>query len=288
MKALVLGAEGTLGRALCEFLPSAEGGNWEVESLGRKECDITDAAAVLRAVRNAQPDVVFNTAAYTNVDRAEDEPDLAYRVNALGPENVALAAKSMGVSVVHYSTDFVFDGTLARPYDEFDAPSPQGVYARSKLAGERLAAAASDRVFILRVGWLYGRGGRNFPSTIARRLLAGETVRADAERVGAPTWVRDVAGVSAALAYSEFFGLYHCTSTGETTWEDYARFLASELGLPNAEIIGQSSASLPSMKAPRPRRAVLDNRMLRLRGLDTMPDWREAARTFARAERQVR
>jgi dTDP-4-dehydrorhamnose reductase len=288
MKALVLGAEGTLGRALCDFLPSSDGGAWEVEALGRSQCDITDATAVLRTVRSAQPDAVFNSAAYTNVDRAEDEPDLAFRVNALGPENIALACKSMGVSLIHYSTDFVFDGKVDRAYDEFDAPTPLGVYARSKVAGEKLAAAASERVFIIRVGWLYGRGGGNFPSTIARRLAAGETIRADSERVGAPTWVRNVAEVSVALAYSEFFGLYHCTSTGETTWEEYARFLAKEMGLPNAEVIGQSSASLPSMKAPRPRRAVLDNRMLRLRGLDTMPDWRDAARAFVRAERQVR
>jgi dTDP-4-dehydrorhamnose reductase len=288
VKALVLGAEGTLGRALCEFLPSSDGGGWEVEGLGRAGCDITDAAVVLRTVRNAQPDVVFNAAAYTNVDRAEDEVDLAFRINALGAENIALAAKSMGISLVHYSTDFVFDGTLSRPYDEFDAPTPLGAYARSKLAGERLAAAASERVFVLRVGWLYGRGGRNFPSTIARRLLAGETVNADFERIGAPTWVRDVAGVSVALAYSEFFGLYHCTSAGETTCADYTAFLAAELGLPESKVNRQPSSALPSMKAPRPRRAVLDNRMLRLRGLDTMPDWREAARTFVRAERQVR
>jgi dTDP-4-dehydrorhamnose reductase len=288
VKALILGAEGTLGRALSEFLPSSDGGGWEVEGLGRADCDITDAAAVLRTVRNAQPDVVFNAAAYTNVDRAEDEADLAFRVNALGPENIALAAKSMGVSLVHYSTDFVFDGVLTRPYDEFDAPVPLGVYGRSKLAGERLAAAASERVFVVRIGWLYGRGGRNFPSTIARRLLAGETISADSERVGAPTWVRDVAGVSVALAYSEFFGLYHCTSAGETTWADYASFLAAELGIPEGKVNRQPSSALAVMKAQRPLRAVLDNRMLRLRGLDTMPDWREAARAFVRAERQVR
>lgn len=288
MKALVLGAEGTLGRALCEFLPSSDGGGWEVEGLGRKECDITDAAAVLRTVRNAQPDVVFNAAAYTNVDRAEDEPDLAFQVNALGPENIALAARSMGVSLVHYSTDFVFDGKISRPYDEFDAPMPLGAYGRSKLAGERLAAAASDRVFVIRVGWLYGRGGRNFPSTIVRRLLAGETITADVERVGAPTWVRDVAGVSVALAYSEFFGLYHCMSRGETTWAEYTRFLAAELGLSDAKVNEQASSALPNVKAVRPRRSTLDNRMLRLRGLDTMPDWRDAARAFIRAERPIR
>jgi dTDP-4-dehydrorhamnose reductase len=200
---------------------------------------------------------------------------------------LARATERLGVKLVHYSTDFVFDGELTRPYDEFDPPSPQGVYARSKLAGERLAAAACKRLYVLRVGCLYGRGGRNFPSTILRRLLAGETVRADRDRLGSPTWVQDVARVSLALAVTDHFGLYHCTSAGETTWADYARFLAAELGLPASHVDAQASSAMPMMKAPRPRRAVLDNRLLRLRGMDTMPDWRAAARAFIRAEGTV-
>jgi dTDP-4-dehydrorhamnose reductase len=135
---------------------------------------------------------------------------------------------------------------------------------------------------VVRVGCLYGHGGRNFPSTILQRLKAGETVRADRERVGTPTWVRDVAAVSGGLAHSEHYGLYHCTSAGETSWADYARFLAAELGLPEDRVEALPTAALP-MRAPRPRRAVLENRMLRLRGLDSMPDWRVAARAFIRA-----
>lgn len=284
MKALVLGATGMLGRTLAAFLPTAEGGAWDVAARGRAECDVTDAAAVARTIAEVSPDVVFNAAAYTNVDRAEDEPDSAYLANALAPEVLARVTEGVGVRLVHYSTDFVFDGELARPYDEFDPPSPQGIYARSKLAGERLAAAASTRLFVLRVGCLYGQGGHNFPSTILRRLRQGETIRADRDRLGSPTWVRDVARVSAALATTDHFGLYHCTSAGETGWADYAAFLAAELGLPQDRVQPLPTSALPMMKAPRPRRAILDNRMLRLRGLDTMPDWRTAARAFIRAE----
>ena len=287
MKALVLGATGTLGQALVGFLPTAEGGSWEVTARGRGECDITNAAVVTRAIREVRPDVVFNAAAYTNVDRAEEEPDAAYRANALGPEVVARATTAAGTKLVHYSTDFVFDGELGRPYDEFDPPSPQGLYARSKLAGERLAMAAPAGVFVARVGCLYGHGGHNFPSTILRRLLAGETIRADRDRLGSPTWVRDVARVSAILARTDDFGLYHCTSVGETSWADYALFLAQEFGLPPDRVNALPSSELPMMKAPRPRRAILDNRMLRLRGIDTMPDWRVAARAFIRAESPV-
>ena len=283
MNPVIFGANGTLGQALGALLPTEEAGAWEVTALGRADCDVTDAAAVARVLDGLRPDVAFNPSAYTNVDRAEDEPDLAYRANALAPEILGRAVERIGAKLVHYSTDFVFDGERERPYDEFDSPSPQGIYARSKLAGERLAAAATDRVFVIRVGCLYGHGGRNFPSTILRRLKAGETVRADRERLGTPTWVKDVARASARLARTEEFGLYHCTSEGETVWSDYAAFLASELGLPPTRVEGLPTGSLP-MKAPRPRRAILDNLMLRLRGFDPMPDWKTAARAFMEDE----
>lgn len=279
MKAVVLGAKGTLGQALTAYLPTEPGGAWQVTALGRADCDVTDPAAVARALDGLRPDVVFNPSAYTNVDKAEDERDAAYRANALAPEILARAAARIGAKLVHYSTDFVFDGELERPYDEFDPPSPQGIYARSKLAGEHLCAAASERVFVVRVGCLYGHGGKNFPSTILRRLKSGETVRADHERLGTPTWVMDVARVSAALAQTDAYGLYHCTSEGETSWSSYAAFLAGELGLPGSRVEALPTASLP-MKAPRPRRAILDNLMLRLRGFAPMPDWRTAARAF--------
>jgi dTDP-4-dehydrorhamnose reductase len=226
---------------------------------------------------------VFNAAAFTNVDLAEDQGDAAFRANAIGPEILARACSARGIKLIHYSTDFVFEGTLARLYDEFDRTSPQGVYARSKVAGEELARAACRELFILRVGCLYGRGGRNFPSTVARRLLAGETIKADRDRRGSPSWVRDVARVSSKLAQTEHYGLYHCTSSGETSWAGYARFIASELGVPEDRVVELSTEALP-MKAPRPPRAILDNRMLRLRGLDEMPDWREAARAFLQVE----
>ena len=281
LTAVVFGARGTLGQALVEVLPAR--GYSIVAALGSAECDIADAVAVDAVVQRLRPAVIFNAAAFTDVDRSEDTPDRAFAVNALGAENLAKAANTCGGALVHYSTDFVFDGEHERPYDEFDPPSPQGLYARSKLAGEALAAAATGRLFTLRVGCLYGRGGRNFPSTILRRLQAGETVRADRDRRGSPTWVREVAQVSAALAHTSHHGLYHCTSQGETSWADFARFIAAELQLPDDRVVGQPTSALP-MKAPRPRRAILDNRMLRLRGLDTMSTWQDAAKGFLASE----
>jgi dTDP-4-dehydrorhamnose reductase len=270
-----------LGQALTAVLPPA---GYDLRAaLDRAGCDIADADAVRAVVDKHAPDVIFNAAAYTDVDRAEAEPDAAYRANAVAAETLARAADAAGAVLVHYSTDFAYDGERERAYDEFDPPSPQGLYARSKVAGEQLAAAATRRLFTLRVGCLYGRGGRNFPSTILRRLRAGETVRADRDRLGSPTWVVEVARVSAALARTPHFGLYHCTSQGETSWAAFASFMAEELGLPASRVEPLPTSALP-MKAPRPRRAILDNRMLRLRGLDGMSSWQDAARAFIKSE----
>jgi dTDP-4-dehydrorhamnose reductase len=281
--AIVLGGRGTLGVALCAELPRA---GWRLAAaLGRAECDIRDEAALRALFDRLRPTAVFNAAAYTDVDRAETEPEIAMAVNGQGAETVARAAAAAGAAIVHYSTDFVFDGELERPYDERDPPCPQGSYARSKVAGDDLVAAAAPRHFILRVGCLYGHGGRNFPSTIVRRLRAGETVRADRERLGSPTWVRDVARVSAALAATSFHGLYHCTAQGQTSWADFARLAAETLGLPADRAVGVPTSALP-MKAPRPRRAILDNRALRLLGLDTLPTWQDALHAFIVEEMQ--
>jgi dTDP-4-dehydrorhamnose reductase len=282
--AVVLGAGGTLGAALVGELPRA---GWRVAAaLDRAACDIRDFAAVRSVLAEVRPTALFNAAAYTNVDRAESEPDAAFAVNAQGAETVARAAADAGIPVVHYSTDFVFDGELDRPYDERDEPSPRGEYARAKALGDQMVAKAASRHFIVRVGGLYGRGGRNFASTIVARLRAGETVHAECERSCSPTWAREVAAVSAALAKTSHFGLYHCTSHGETSWEGFARLAASILGVPAERVQGVPTSALP-LKAARPRRAVLDNRMLRLRGLDTLSSWQDALASFIVAETKL-
>jgi dTDP-4-dehydrorhamnose reductase len=274
--ALVLGAQGLLGSALCRTLPAA---GWRLVAAAHADCDIRDAAAVQALCARTRPAAVFNAAAYTNVDAAEDEPALAEAVNAAGAENVARAAAAAGAAIVHYSTDFVFDGTLERLYDERDPPSPQGSYARSKVAGDARVAAATPRHFILRVGCLYGRGGRNFPSTLVRRLRAGETLRVDRDRRASPTWVDEPARVSAALAGTTFHGLYHCTAAGETSWAEFARRIAARLGLPEERVEALPTAAL-ALRAPRPVRAILDNRALRERGLDPLASWEDGLAAY--------
>jgi dTDP-4-dehydrorhamnose reductase len=279
--ALVLGAPGLLGRALCEELPAL---GWRIGAAARADADLRDEAAIGALFARWRPSVVFNAAAYTDVERAESEPELAQAVNARGAEIVARAAAAAGAAVLHYSTDFVFDGELERPYDERDTPAPLGAYARSKLAGEQLVAAAAPRHFVVRVGCLYGRGGRNFPSTVVRRLRAGETLRVDRDRRGSPTWVREVARVSAALARTEHHGLYHCTAGGETSWAGFAQRVARLLGLPETRVEAVPTSALP-LKALRPRRAILDNRNLRAHGLDALSAWEEALPGYVAEER---
>jgi dTDP-4-dehydrorhamnose reductase len=272
--AVVLGAGGLLGSALCRQLP-ADG--WRLVAAPRAACDIRDAAAVRALLERTRPAVVFNAAAYTNVDRAEVEPELARAVNAAGPETVARAAVEVGAKMVHYSTDFVFDGELDRPYHEGDSPSPLGAYGRSKAEGDARVAAASPRHLVLRIGGVYDHGARNFPSRIVDRLRAGEAIRADEERRVAPTWVREVVAVSSRLARTEHQGLYHCMAHGETTWAAFARQIAELLGLRDARIQSVGSDAL-ALGAARPRRALLDNRALRTMGLDTLSRWDDGLR----------
>lgn len=278
---LVFGAGGLVGGALCRRL--VEEGH-AVVARAHAECDITDRAAVLETMKRARATWVFNAAAFTHVDGAERAPDAAWRVNALGAEVVASGARACDARLVHYSTDFVFDGTLARPYDEFDAPTAEGVYARSKLAGEVLCQRAHRETFVVRIGCVFGRGGRNFPSTLRSRLLAREAITADGTRLVGPTWVEDVVTVSMALVRTDAFGLYHATSQGETTWAGFASLVAKELQIegPTIRSVDPRDLELP---APRPHRAILDNRMLKMHGLDTMPHWQEAVKAYLAAER---
>jgi dTDP-4-dehydrorhamnose reductase len=177
----------------------------------------------------------------------------------------------------------VFDGERETPYDETVTPSPQSVYAATKLEGERRVEAACPQSFVLRVGCLYGRGGRNFPSTVLRRLRAGELIRADFERRVSPTWAVPVAQLSAQLAGTRHFGLYHSTAQGETCWSDFARFVADAAGLNDARVEAVAGSAL-KLKAARPRRAILVSRRLPEIGLSQPPPWQDQARAYIASE----
>ena len=207
MKILVTGANGQVGHAL------VEAGGEQVVGLGRAALDITDRAAVQRAVAQHAPDVVVNAAAYTAVDRAESEPERAHWVNRDGPAHLAETCADAGIPLVHLSTDYVFDGTKGAPYTEADATNPLGVYAQSKVAGEEAVRERLDRHVILRTSWVFGAHGANFVRTILRLMGERETLRVVADQHGNPTAATDIA--RAALDIAEQI------ERGHTSWGTY-------------------------------------------------------------------
>jgi dTDP-4-dehydrorhamnose reductase len=242
------------------------------------ELDITDHAAVRARVAQERPDAIVNCAAYNNVDGAEDEAVVALQVNAFAVGSLARAAAGHGATFVHYSTDFVFDGTTTRAYVEEDQPNPQGVYASSKLLGDWFAIEA-PRHYLLRVESLFGTGGgpnqrgRSSIDGIFDTLLAGREARVFNDRVVSPSYVQDVAWATRqVIERAPPFGLYHCVNSGYCTWYE----LAAELGrhAPGGRAIPVSVADVP-LRARRPQFAALSNAKLAAAGI-VMPDWREA------------
>lgn len=269
--ALVLGAAGQLGEAMVAGLSRQH----EVVALTRDDLDITATTEAVRSVTSICPDVIINCAAYTNVERAETEPLAALAANAWAVQTLARAATDIGATLVHFSTDFVFDGKTRRPYVEDDAPNPRSTYASSKLLGEWFAME-TPRHYVLRVESLFG--GSRARSSVDRMLEAirsGVEVRAFADRTVSPSYVEDVVDVTAALMRRESpFGLYHCVNSGWGTWLDVATELARLAGRPDAHITATLMADA-GLVASRPQFAALSNAKLASVGIH-LPSWQEA------------
>jgi dTDP-4-dehydrorhamnose reductase len=277
-KLVITGAAGQLGRALVEC-----GGRqgWEVAATDVPELDITDPQAVWGELSRQRPEVVINAAAATRVDDLESNPDEALRVNALGPRNLAVACRRLGLKLIHLSTDYVFDGAKAGPYVEWDATGPLSVYGRSKLLGEEWVRQQCPDHFIVRTAWLYGVPGPNFITAIlarARNLATGGELKVVHDQRGTPTSTLALAPQLLALAATEAFGTYHATCQGETTWYEFAGLILSAAGI-TVRVTPCTTEEFPR-PAPRPANSVLENRLLQLAGLDRMPDWQAAYRQF--------
>lgn len=276
---LVLGSGGQLGEAMTELLA----GRHEVVGRSRAEVDVTDAAAVADAVRSVYPDVVVNCSAYTNVDLAEQEPIPALAVNAWAVEAMARVTAEIDAILVHYSTDFVFDGVTDRPYTEDETPNPRSTYGSSKLLGEWFAAG-TPRHYVLRVESLFG--GARARSTIDRMassLREGRPVRAFSDRVVSPSFVEDVVEATRILVEGDHaFGLYHCVNSGWTTWAGVAHELARLLDVRD-DLVEEVTVAQAALTVSRPQFAALSNAKLAATGA-VMPDWQSAlARYFQKA-----
>ena len=255
MKALIVGAAGQLGQSLVAAAP----GEATIVSADRHTLDITDPAAVLSIMEQVRPDLVFNAAAYTAVDRAETEPDAAHAVNAQAVEHLASAARRAGASLVHVSTDFVFDGAVGKPYAPTSATAPLGVYGRTKLAGEE---AAGPDALIVRTAWVYAPQGHNFVRTMLRLMRERDEVRVVADQIGSPTYAPGLAAALWALARRGARGIHHYTDAGTCSWYDFAvaiqeEALASGLLSHAVDIIPIATTDYPT-PAARPHYSVLD------------------------------
>ena len=295
MKIVVIGAEGLLGRALCRAFSS----DWSVIAVTHADVDICDLPHTKELIGYAQPDVVINAAAYTNVDRCESDPERAYSVNAFGARNVAIGSRAVTASHVYVSTDYVFDGEKEVPYVESDPPSPLNVYGWSKLAGEREVQRSNPRSFIVRTSWLYGEGGGDYVHAILSAAQARQDLAVASDQHGTPTWVDDLAHQIRVLVLSESFGLYHASSEGSCTRHastleilrlaGYAEHPAGKGATrfaprsdpTNTFIVRPTRSKELNRPARRPRNAVLENLSLKAQDLNVLPHWRYSLQAFA-------
>jgi dTDP-4-dehydrorhamnose reductase len=278
MKIAVVGAGGQLGAAIAEECATAH----DIVTFTRTELDTTDDAAVAAAMDAARPDAIVNGSAFTDVDAAEDHPVDALNVNAFAVRALARAAETHGAALVHFSTDFVFDGTATTPYTEQDRPNPRNVYAASKLLGEWLALEA-PRAYVLRVESLFGRAAngpapKGSVAAIVKTLLAGGSPKVFEDRTVSPTHVVDAARATRKLLESGVPpGLYHCVNSGSCTWLEFAQELARQLGVePRFEAVKMADVQL---RATRPQYCALSNEKLRAAGIE-MPTWQDGLKRY--------
>ncbi len=260
MKVLVTGAGGQLGRMLCAAAPAGV----TLDARTSAQLDVSDLAEVSRVVAETRPEVIINAAAYTAVDRAEQEPGHAHAVNALGPAHLAQAATQCAARFIQVSTDYVFDGTSARPYRPLDACHPLGVYGASKRAGEEAVLASAAQGLILRTSWLYAAQGNNFVRTMLRLMTERDELGVVADQVGSPTWAGTLAqALWAAAQRSQLHGLYHWADLGVASWYDFAVAIQEEaltLGLLTKAIpIRPLRSEAYPTPARRPAYSVLDS-----------------------------
>lgn len=282
MKILLLGKTGQVGGALTPRLRQLAGSNADeaVVTLGRADVDLSDAAALAQAVQRVQPSLIVNAAAHTAVDRAETEPDIAFAINAIAPGVLAQQAAKLNALLVHYSTDYVFDGSQRTPYRESDPTHPLGVYGESKLAGEQAVQDSGCRHLLLRTSWVYDSTGRNFLTTMLRLAKQHGKLRVVGDQHGSPTSAAMIAEASLQLIRSMLNqpamqgGLYHLTAQGHTTWHGFAQAIMHKAGL-DIPIEAITTADYPT-PAKRPAYSVLDSSKLQREFNYRLPDWQQA------------
>lgn len=273
MRVLVTGAGGQLGH---DAVLACEAAGDEVVGLDRAALDVTDRDAVLGAITSFAPDAVLHCAAWTAVDACEADPDRALAANGLAVRHVAEACHRAGAHLVHVSTDYVFDGTLDRPYHEWDEPDPVSVYGITKLVGETEARALGPSAAIVRTSWVCGEHGSNMVKTVLRLVDEHPRLAFVSDQVGHPTFTADLAPMLRRLAVERRSGVHHLTNQTPTSWYGFVREIVTLLGRDPDIVSPITTADLqPPRPAPRPANSVLDNAVARMSGLPPMRDFRE-------------
>lgn len=265
VKILLTGVNGQVGHELLKMLTSLA----EVIAVTRQEMDLSNQTCMLQVLEKYQPTIIVNSAAYTAVDKAESEQEQAYLINYDAPKTMAQWAAAHNALLVHYSTDYVFDGTKEGCYVEEDTPNPQSVYGKSKLLGEQAIRQSGAKYLIFRTSWVFGVHGHNFLKTIIRLATERERLNVVADQYGAPTSAHLIAQVTTQvlaqyLQKQQFkaYGLYHLTTTGQTTWHEYAQFIVKKIQLKQSLILEKTKIiAVPSIEYPTPAKRPLNSRL---------------------------
>lgn len=279
MKVLITGSNGQLGLELFKQLHVIS--SYDVIKTDRENLNILDFKSVNDAITRENPDIVINCAAHTAVDLCENDIENAYKINALGPRNLAIACEKIGSKFVQVSTDYVFDGSGKRPYREDDMTCPNSIYGTSKLMGEKFTKEFCSKYFIVRTAWLYG-DGNNFVKTMLKLSETNNELNVVDDQVGSPTSTVDLAKAIIELMNTEYYGTYHGTCEGQCSWYDFAKKIFE---LKNIDIkVNPVTSEEFKRPAPRPAYSVLDNFMFKLVGLNSFRDWKESLAEYLKGE----
>ena len=266
----VIGARGMLGHDVVQHLKNS---NIPYMTADRDELDITRKEEVMTFLKKHKPTAVINCAAYTAVDKAEDEPEVCVKINARGSENLAIACKEIGAKLMYISTDYVFEGIGDTPYEIDDKTNPMSVYGKSKLLGEQLVKEYIDDYFIVRVSWLFGTNGNNFVKTMQKLGAEREKISVVNDQIGSPTYTKDLAALLCDMIQTEKYGTYHATNEGYCSWADFAKEIMNLSKLHC--VVEKISSDEYKTKAQRPQNSRLSKVSLVINGFDALPRWEE-------------
>jgi dTDP-4-dehydrorhamnose reductase len=284
MKILITGSTGMLGSALCDGLSE----QYEVIPFRHKDCDITQKNQLITKVSEVRPQVIIHTAAFTDVDGCELNPQKAYDVNAKGTETVAITSHKVGALLIHISTDYVFDGKKREPYLETDTPNPINIYGKTKLEGERFVQSILRRYLIIRSSWLFGEGRKNFVNNIIERTKKERTLSIVNDKFGCPTYTSDLAKAIKTLLQltqdkGDITGIYHITNSGSCSWYEYAQKILECAAIKDVRLLPITLNEL-NLKAPRPKYSILDNQHYYKVTGELLRPWEEAVREYIKIE----